>query len=58
MIYSKNCAHKSPENEQPKDETPEELSLEVESSKELSYEEKQVLEYDEISIHYVSIGET
>jgi hypothetical protein len=39
---SKNCAHKSPENE---------------PLEELSPEEKQVPENDEISIHYVSTGE-
>jgi hypothetical protein len=39
---SKNCAHKSPENE---------------PLEELSPEEEQVPENDEISIHYVSIGE-
>jgi hypothetical protein len=44
---SKNCAHKSPENEPPKEGTPEELSP----------EEEQVPENDEISIHYVSTGE-
>uniref|UniRef100_A0A2N9HZ23 Reverse transcriptase Ty1/copia-type domain-containing protein n=1 Tax=Fagus sylvatica TaxID=28930 RepID=A0A2N9HZ23_FAGSY len=44
---SKNCAHKSPENEPPEEGTPEELSL----------EEEQVPENDEISIHYVSTGE-
>ena len=46
---SKNCAHKSPENEPPKEEPPEEGILE-----ELSPEEEQVPENDEISIHYVS----
>jgi hypothetical protein len=44
---SKNCAHKSPENEPPEEGTPEELSP----------EEEQVPENDEISIHYVSTGE-
>jgi hypothetical protein len=44
---SKDCAHKSPENEPPEEGTPEELSL----------EEEQVPENDEISIHYVSTGE-
>ena len=44
---SKNCAHKSPENESPEEGTSEELSL----------EEEQVPENDEISIHYVSTGE-
>uniref|UniRef100_A0A2N9FK49 Reverse transcriptase Ty1/copia-type domain-containing protein n=1 Tax=Fagus sylvatica TaxID=28930 RepID=A0A2N9FK49_FAGSY len=39
---SKNCAHKSPENEPPEEGTPEELSP----------EEEQVPENDEISIHY------
>uniref|UniRef100_A0A2N9I6F2 GAG-pre-integrase domain-containing protein n=1 Tax=Fagus sylvatica TaxID=28930 RepID=A0A2N9I6F2_FAGSY len=44
---SKDCAHKSPENEPPEEGTPEELSP----------EEEQVPENDEISIHYVSTGE-
>ena len=44
---SKDCAHKSLENESPEEGTPEELSL----------EEEQVPENDEISIHYVSTGE-
>uniref|UniRef100_A0A2N9IV50 Reverse transcriptase Ty1/copia-type domain-containing protein n=1 Tax=Fagus sylvatica TaxID=28930 RepID=A0A2N9IV50_FAGSY len=43
---SKNCAHKSPENEPPEEGTPEELSP----------EEEQVPENDEISIHYVKSG--
>uniref|UniRef100_A0A2N9I5S5 Reverse transcriptase Ty1/copia-type domain-containing protein n=1 Tax=Fagus sylvatica TaxID=28930 RepID=A0A2N9I5S5_FAGSY len=42
---SKNCAHKSPENEPPEEGTPEELSP----------EEEQVPENDEISIHYVKV---
>jgi hypothetical protein len=44
---SRNCAHKSPENEPPEEGTLEELSP----------EEEQVPENDEISIHYVSTGE-
>jgi hypothetical protein len=44
---SKNCVHKSPENEPSEEGTP----------KELSPEEEQVPENDEISIHYVSTRE-
>ena len=44
---SKDCAHKSLENEPLEERTPEELSL----------EEEQVPENNKISIHYVSTGE-
>jgi hypothetical protein len=44
---SKNCAHKSPENEPPEKGTPEKLSPKKE----------QIPENDEISIYYVSTGE-
>ena len=44
---SKNCAHKSPENEPPEEEPPEKLSPKKE----------QIPENDEISIYYVSTGE-
>ena len=49
---SKNCAHKFPENE-PLEEEPREVG----TPEELSLEEEQVPENDEISIHYVSTRE-